>query len=101
MRSRYSAFAKGLDSYLRYSWHPRQLPDEVTIDARQVWTALRILSTSGGKAGDDHGTVEFEATCEVDGRCRVLHEVSGFARFEGRWVYTEPVDANRSDPARG
>jgi len=38
MRSRYSAFVKGLTSYLVFSWHPRHCPPDLVLDRGQIWT---------------------------------------------------------------
>ncbi|MFN8052007.1 MAG: YchJ family metal-binding protein [Acidimicrobiales bacterium] len=84
MRSRYTAYAKRLESYLRYSWHPDTCPSDLTLDPRLVWTGLTIVETSGGGPDDDTGTVEFVATFNERGR---LAERSEFVRLDGRWVY--------------
>ena len=89
MRSRYTAFVKGLTSYLVFSWHPATCPPDLAIDRRQVWTRLRIDATAGGAATDNCGTVEFVAEFEEGHRRRRLHEISRFERWEGRWVYVD------------
>jgi len=88
MRSRYSAFAKGLVPYLLDTWDPVTRPDGVTLDPDQRWIALRIIATVAGTASDDVGTVEFVATSDTSGRRDHMHEVSDFVRLDGRWVYT-------------
>jgi SEC-C motif domain protein len=88
MRSRYSAFAKGLPEYLRFSWHPSWRPDQITVDPGRRWTGLQVLGGTAGGAQDAAGTVEFVATSEAAGRVERLHEVSRFERLQGRWVYT-------------
>lgn len=96
MRSRYSAYAKGLDVYLLHSWHPDHRPATIELDPRHRWTGLTILGTTDGGADDDTGTVEFAARFEIDrgagARPGELRENSSFSRCEGRWVYTEEVD---------
>ena len=87
MRSRYSAFAKRNSSYLEHSWHPVTRPVTVRVDDDQRWIGLQVLRTVDGGPDDRHGTVEFEATYEVDGHAGTLHEVSEFARWGDRWVY--------------
>lgn len=87
MRSRYSAFAKRNPGYLEHSWHPITRPVTIRIDDEQRWTGLRIVRTEEGGTDDAHGTVEFEASYEIDGRPGVLHEVSEFTRWGDRWVY--------------
>ena len=88
MRSRYSAFAEGNVSYLRYSWHPSHRPDDLDLEKGLRWSGLRIVATSGGASTDAVGSVEFVATFEVDGRAGEVHEVSNFERIDGRWIYT-------------
>ncbi len=87
MRSRYTAFAKGLPAYLLASWHPDSRPDGLTIEPAQRWTGLRVIATEEGGEADDVGTVEFEAAYELAGRPGTLHEVSRFERVDDRWVY--------------
>ena len=95
MRSRYSAYAKGLDAYLHHSWHPDTRPAAVELDARHRWIGLTVVSTSAGGPDDATGTVEFVAAFEIDrglgARRGELREVSEFARLgtdeRNRWVY--------------
>lgn len=86
MRSRYSAFAKGLQEYLLATWHPSARPASLDLDPARRWVGLRIISASGGP-GDDTGTVEFEARSESPAGAARLHEVSRFERVGGRWSY--------------
>jgi len=95
MRSRYSAYAKGLDAYLVHSWHPDTAPSSVELDPRHRWVGLEIVATSGGGPDDETGTVEFRAAFTIDRgagpRPGELHEVSEFVRLGAderhRWVY--------------
>ena len=89
MRSRYSAFAKRLDSYLAHSWHPSTAPESIRCRDGQHWTELEILDVAHGGPLDDTGEVEFVASYELDGRPGRLHERSRFVRHEGRWVYLD------------
>ena len=85
MRSRYSAFALGLDDYVFTTWHPRTRPDDVRSDPGTTWTGLTIVDTVDGGPDDETGEVEFVATYE-GGR---MHERSRFARRAGRWLYVD------------
>ena len=87
MRSRYSAYVKNLESYLRFSWHPSTCPDELQLDPDCVWLGLEVKSAS--VSGDEKtGTVEFVARYRIKGASAVrLTERSEFVRFDGRWVY--------------
>ena len=96
MRSRYSAYAKGLDAYLLHSWDPAHRPATIELDPRHRWTGLTIIATSGGAPDATAGTVEFVAAFEIDRgagpRPGELRENSSFGRHEGRWVYETEVD---------
>jgi SEC-C motif-containing protein len=83
MRSRYSAYVRGLDDYVFRTWHPRTRPPSVSSEV--AWTGLTVVRTSGGGVHDERGVVEFVATAP-DQR---LHEVSRFERRGGRWVYLD------------
>ena len=87
MRSRYSAFVLCDGDYLLATWHPQQRPTRVLFPPGQRWTALVIHATEAGGLLDTAGTVDFTATYEVRGVARQLHEISRFARRDGRWVY--------------
>jgi SEC-C motif-containing protein len=90
MRSRYSAYALGLDDYLVHSWHPDTRPDQ-TLDSPVKWVGLEIVSTDGGGPDDDEGRVEFCASYLDGDRLEQMCERSRFVRFEGRWVYFDGV----------
>jgi SEC-C motif-containing protein len=77
MRSRYSAFALGLDDYLWRTWHPRTRPDRVALD-ESVWTGLEILDVVDGGEHDHDGTVEFIAHYQNGRRPGSMHERSRF-----------------------
>ncbi len=90
MRSRYSAFARGLAPYLLSTWHPRTRPGELELDPGITWRALQIVDTVDGGPGDDSGIVEFRAVARTAGGERhVQHERSTFSRVGGRWVYVD------------
>lgn len=90
MRSRYSAFARGLAPYLLRTWHPSTRPGHLELDAGTTWRALQIVDTVDGGPGDDTGVVEFRAIARTDDGERLeQHERSTFTRVEGRWVYLD------------
>lgn len=91
MRSRYSAFAKRLPDYLLDTWHPSTRPASLDLQPVRRWTALRVLAVDAGEAGDEFGTVEFEADHVSPTGTGTLHERSRFERFDGRWVYRSGV----------
>jgi SEC-C motif-containing protein len=93
MRSRFSAFALGLDGYLLSSWHPSTRPATLDLDGTDdgtVWRRLQIVDTVAGGVGDEAGLVEFRASFrDAEGAAGLLHERSRFARVAGRWAYLD------------
>ncbi len=89
MRSRYSAYARGLPDHLLATWHPDTRPAELPLDPRLTWTGLRILATEAGGPDDDTGVVEFAAGYTSPAGPGRLHEVSRFVRVDGRWLYVD------------
>ncbi|TQS41186.1 YchJ family protein [Cryptosporangium phraense] len=90
MRSRYSAFARGLAPYLLATWHPSTRPDHLALDVGLTWRALQIVDTVDGGPDDDTGVVEFRAIARTaDGERVEQHERSTFDRIGGRWVYRD------------
>ncbi len=77
MRSRYSAYALGLDDYVLSSWHPSTRPTELAHDGTE-WRKLQIVDVSGD-------VVEFRASY----RGGLLHERSRFVQEGGRWLYVD------------
>jgi SEC-C motif-containing protein len=93
MRSRYSAFARGLGEYLAASQATPSTPEssaELSRWATSVtWLGLEVRSREAGGAGDDTGQVEFVARYLEDANVVALHERSAFERRDGRWLYVE------------
>lgn len=91
MRSRYSAFARGLGDYLAATHDAPSTPEqraETSRWARSVaWLGLEVLATEQGGAADGQGAVEFIARYLEDGAVVALRERSSFVRREGRWLY--------------
>ncbi len=48
MRSRYTAYALGLDDHVFRTWHPRTRPDDLAPDPGVGWTGLEVLATEAG-----------------------------------------------------
>lgn len=96
MRSRYSAYALGLGSYLLATWHPRTRPAEnaLALDADTRWLGLNVRCHE--RVDSDHAIVEFVARYRVGGGPAVrLHEVSRFERLAGAWFYVDGVFPDR------
>jgi SEC-C motif-containing protein len=102
MRSRYTAYTRGDEAYLRATWHPSTLPAGPIIDPaeRLQWLGLEVKSAlrlRQRKANlpetSDSDTVEFVARYKIAGRAHRLHEVSRFVREHGagaaRWFYVD------------
>ncbi len=88
MRSRYSAYVRGLRDYLLATWHPSTRPTALEPDPEGLrWLGLDVR---GHRVQDaTHATVEFVARSKLGGRAHRLHETSRFVREEGRWLYVE------------
>ena len=89
MRSRYSAYVKENESYLKNTWHEDARPETIEFDPNIKWTRLSIKNTDKGSINDEQGTVEFIATYKTNGRAFRLHEISRFVRSNGDWVYLD------------
>lgn len=99
MRSRFSAFALGLGTYLvdtLSAEHPERAHDPVmlarelsSMKARQRFLALRVLHTA--LLSSDAGEVLFHARVFERGVDRSFAELSLFHREEGCWRYLSGV----------
>lgn len=99
MRSRYTAFTHGDGAYIART-SAREHRDAEDPDLPTVtWVGLRINGTSGGKATDATGTVDFTARYREDGATRVHRENSRFRREDGLWVYVDGEIAPSAPPA--
>ncbi|GAC1630787.1 MAG: YchJ family protein [Nevskia sp.] len=91
MRSRYCAYALGLEAYLLATWHADTRPatlDLATGDAATRWLGLDIREQRS--TGADSALVEFVARYRLGGgSAKRLHERSRFAREGGRWYYLD------------
>ena len=92
MRSRYTAFTKGMGDYLMSSHHsstrPIEQKSEITSWANSVkWVQLEIIEKSEGGVNHQKGTVEFKAHFKEKGKRAFIHEKSTFIRENGSWVY--------------
>ncbi len=105
MRSRYSAYALGLEDYLLDTHQSRQSRARRRRDLQASlgkldWQGLRILDRQDGGATDLSGTVTFEARYRYAGQLAVLRECSRFGREnnrpDGRWLYQEALQLTDS-----
>ena len=83
MRSRYTAFCLGDQAYILSSWHsstrPSHLADE---DPPAQWIRLKVINST-------QNTVEFVATCRIQGKAHKLHETSRFIFEQPHWYYVD------------
>lgn len=88
MRSRYTAFVRGDEAYLRRTWDPATRPDRIGLDPATRWLGLDVHEATA--SGDD-GVVEFTARFRDDrsGAGGRLHERSRFRRTGGAWRYVD------------
>lgn len=88
MRSRYSAFVRGLGDYLQATWHASTRPADAPVFEPGVrWLGLDVKRHT--VTGEDSAEVEFVARSKFGGRAHRLHEVSRFVREDGRWYYLD------------
>lgn len=97
MRSRYSAFVRGDEAYLRATWEARNCPPGPILDTDPglKWLGLEIKCASMDEAANT-GVVEFVARFKTGGRAQRLHEVSRFVRESGRWYYLDGQFPNQT-----
>ncbi|OIQ77429.1 hypothetical protein GALL_408780 [mine drainage metagenome] len=87
MRSRYTAYALGLEAYLLATWHASTRPAALEPDAQPPrWIGLDVKRVETSSEND--AVVEFVARYKVGGRAHRMHEISHFVREHGRWFYT-------------
>ena len=104
MRSRYTAYTRRDEAYLRATWHARTRPAEPIVDADEklrwlgleVKTALRLRQRQAElpqlqeeNHAENQDSVEFVARYKVNGKAHRLHEISRFVREDGRWFYVD------------
>lgn len=88
MRSRYVAYVRGDEAYLRATWAAETRPADLDLGASPPrWLGLTVKQHQ--LIDTDHAVVEFVARYRVAGRGHRLHETSRFERREGRWVYVD------------
>jgi SEC-C motif-containing protein len=90
MRSRYTAYTLGKESYLLQTWHPSTRPAQLALHTQPPrWLGLNVVATQDGGADATHGVVEFVARYKIGGKAHRLHEVSRFVKEGGRWFYVD------------
>ena len=89
MRSRYSAYVRGLEAYLLASWHPATRPAGLDMARMSKTKWLRLKVTGRRDIDRDHAEVDFVARFIEGGRHGQMTERSRFVREEGRWYYLD------------
>ncbi|MDP3540145.1 MAG: YchJ family metal-binding protein [Azonexus sp.] len=89
MRSRYSAYVRGLEPYLLATWHASTRPASLNLaeEAGTKWLGLDVKRHQ--QRDETHAIVEFVARYRIAGRGHRLHETSNFVREDGRWFYVD------------
>ena len=89
MRSRYSAYALGLNAYIVDN---RRQKARVPNEPPCVWTKLEIIKASQPLPPlFDKATVEFKAYYQVGAQLGLIHEKSTFKKIAGRWLYVKGI----------
>ncbi|HEY3300420.1 MAG TPA: YchJ family metal-binding protein [Methylophilaceae bacterium] len=87
MRSRYSAYALGLEAYLLATWHISTCPTSLALanDNHIKWVSLLVKEYK--LLTENTASVEFIARYKVNGKAESLHEISLFEKNNGYWFY--------------
>ena len=92
MRSRFTAYAIDNSDYILATWNAATAPQQSKLTEEEiVWQRLEIVDTKKGEINDSKGIVEFKAFYLNKGEEFILHEVSRFAKTDGRWFYIDGV----------
>lgn len=89
MRSRYVAYALGLEPYLLTTWHATTRPTSLALDKEPNLRWLGLGIKRHELNGENRAIVEFIARYKIDGRAYRLHENSRFVREDGCWFYVD------------
>lgn len=95
MRARYSAYVKHEIDFIINSCEKGEKIAEIDRKAtedwsvKSTWHGLKILSTQKGTPADDEGIVEFECVYTQKGIRETHHEIAGFRKVDGEWLYSE------------
>lgn len=91
MRSRYTAYALGLEEYLLQTWHSSTRPRALNLNEDHAikWLGLQVKEahTNGAQTSGTQATVTFVARYKIGGKAERLVEISDFIFEGGRWYY--------------
>ena len=92
MRSRFTAYAMDNTDYILATWDTVVPPEKRALSEENIaWQRLEIIDTKKGGLNDTKGIVEFKAFYQNNGEDYLLHEISRFAKTNGRWLYVDGV----------
>ncbi len=90
MRSRYSAYALHLKSYLLETWAISTRPGQLEFENGLSWKSLTIKGSKKGRLKDQQGWVTFTAVYQIGFDQVALQERSFFNRDVNRhWCYVD------------
>ena len=87
MRSRYTAFVRENETYLKATWHADQRPQTLDFDGSVKWLGLQVRQFQ--RTAETTAEVEFVARYRLAGTAVRLHERSRFVWEAGRWYYVD------------
>jgi SEC-C motif domain protein len=94
MRSRYVAFAMGLEQYLLDSWHERYRPYALNLSAElNQYLSLRIVKHV--QLNEYQAQVAFEIKMKLNGKVHYTQELSLFLKMFGTWFYVKEDIENK------
>ena len=95
MRARYTAYVVHKIDFIINTCETGEKIAEIDKKATENWSrnstwhGLKILRTEKGGPEDTEGIVEFEATYTQKGIRDIHHEIGGFKKINGEWLYSE------------
>ena len=95
MRARYSAYVKHEINFIAASCLREEGDNDIDLEETRRWSeesewiGLKIHSTSQGGPSDSEGIVDFSATYVRKGMKDEHHEIAGFKKVNGEWLYAE------------
>lgn len=93
MRARYAAYVTGNLDYVERTCIEELRREFNRLDAERYseeaeWLGLKILRTVDGGINDQTGQVEFTTHYKHKGQTLTQHELAGFCRVDGAWLYS-------------
>lgn len=96
MRSRYSAYVVGLESYIQQTWHASTRANALEQDGTKTSTKWLGLTIEQAYASKNHPNseafVQFTARYKIGGSSAIrMRELSRFVCEEQQWFYIDGV----------